>query len=423
MPHLVDPTDQQSVTMQNRIVIVGAGFAGVWSALSAKRLTNLHDKQVEVLVTAPEPHLVMRPRLYEANPSTMTHSFGALFEAAGIKFVQGVVKAIRTEQHTIDIQSTSGVESSVPYTRLVLAAGSNVARPERVAGVQQHAFDVDSLDSAAKLESHLEHLASLPPSPARDNIVVCGAGFTGVELATELPRRLNLNSKFNIILVENADAIGPELGPGPRPSIMQALHDLNIQVKLGSAVTTIDAGGLTLASGERIETLTPIWTAGVRATPLTQQIPGAARDKLSRLIVDQDLRVPSDKHVFATGDTAHVLADTKGDHLALMSCQHALALGRVSGHNAAADLLGEPMVPYSQEAYLCCLDLGAWGAVVARGWEREVQIGGDAAKRVKAFINQKLIYPPLDVEQALAGADPANTEANELIERMIVAVV
>ena len=423
MPHLVDAIDRPSVTMQNRIVIIGAGFAGVWSALSAKRLANLHDKQVEVLVVAPELHLVMRPRLYEASPSTMIHPLGALFEAAGIEFIQGVVKSIRTEQHTIDIQSASGVESCVSYARLVLAAGSIVARPERVTGVQQHAFDVDSLDSAAKLESHLEHLASLPPSPARNNIVVCGAGFTGVELATELAKRLDPNSNFNIILVEYADAVGPELGAGPRPSIMQALKDLNVEVKLNSAVTAIDAGGLTLASGERIETLTPIWTAGVRATPLTQEIPGAAKDKLSRLIVDQDLRVPSDKHVFATGDAAHVLADTKGDHLALMSCQHALALGRVSGHNAAADLLGEPTVPYSQEAYLCCLDLGAWGAVVANGWEREVRIKGDAAKKVKAFINQKIIYPPMDVEKALAGADPGNTEAGELIERMIVAVM
>lgn len=131
--------------------------------------------------------------------------------------------------------------------------------------------------------------------------------------------------------------------------------------------------------------MTVVWTAGVRATPLTQHIL-AQKDELSRLYVDQDLRIPSSKHIFATGDAAHVFTDSKGN-CALMSCQHAMLLGRVSGNNAAADLLGEPAIPYSQVSYICCLDLANSGAVVRRGWEREVQVTGAMAKRVKTFIN------------------------------------
>lgn len=410
--------------MQSKIVIIGAGFAGLWSALSAKRLINLKHKQkdIEVIVIAPKPSLVIRPRLYEANASAMAHPLGPLFEAAGVKFIQGTVEAIHPDEHTLDVQSPSGVQSSISYHRLVLAAGSALVRPQKVIGLQQYGFDIDSLDSAVKLESHLERIASLPSSAARDTIVVCGAGFTGIELATELPGRLGKNANLRVILVEYADEVGPELGPGPRPVILQALKDLGVEIKLGSAVSEVGENRVILASGECLETMTAVWTAGVRATPLAQQIPGT-KDSLSRFHVDQNLRIPTSSHIFAAGDTARALTETKG-HYATMSCQHAMLLGRVSGYNAAADLLGEPTIPYSHVGYGCCVDLGAWGAVVTRGWEREVRVKGDVAKRVKTYINQELIYPPHDAEEAIAAADPIVYPAGEeLFDEMIAAIM
>ncbi|KAJ5930170.1 hypothetical protein N7466_005663 [Penicillium verhagenii] len=402
-----------------KIVIIGAGFAGVWSALSAKRLATLTNKvdSLEIEVIAPEPSLVMRPRLYEANPSEMTHSLGLLFKEAGVSFFQGIAQKIDTETNTVHAKSVDGVVSTIKYDRLILAAGSSVVRPQAIAGIEQHAFDVDSLASAEKLDVHLRGLASLPESPSRDTVVVCGAGFTGIEAATELPKRLK---NARIILVGNAEHVGPDLGPGPRPVIMQALAALGVELKLGSAVVAIDAEGVTLASGERIPTKTAIWTAGVRATPLTQQIPGG-RDPLNRLHVNQHLRVPSVSNVFATGDAACVFADTKG-HYALMSCQHALSLGRVSGHNAAADLLGESLIDYQQAAYNCCLDLGSWGAVISAGWGREVSLTGAEAKKVKCYINQKLIYPPDDIEKAIVLANPVGPDSDELFRQIMEAV-
>ncbi|KAF2724609.1 FAD/NAD(P)-binding domain-containing protein [Polychaeton citri CBS 116435] len=408
--------------MHSRIVIIGAGFAGVWSALAAKRLITLRDKQedIEVYVVAPAPDLIIRPRLYEANASDMSHPLKTLFSEAGINFVQGTVNNIDTQQRKIGVCSASVTESSIQYTRLILAAGSNVARPQKVVGLQQYGFDIDSLHAATALESHLRGLASLPSSLARDTIVVCGAGFTGIELATELPGRLGQAAGMRFILVESADEVGPELGQGPRPVITKALRELGIEVRLGSAVKEVDAEGITLASGERIETLTAIWTAGVEATPLTMDIPGK-RDAFSRLYVDEYLRVPSSPEVFIAGDAASALADTNG-HRALMSCQHALVLGRASGHNAIADVLAEPMMPYSQPAYNCCLDLGGWGAVVASGWEREVRISGDLAKRIKGFINQRLIYPPQNAKEAIAAADPNVPDSDELFRQMLATV-
>jgi NADH dehydrogenase FAD-containing subunit len=75
---------------------------------------------------------------------------------------------------------------------------------------------------------------------------VYGAGFTGIELASELPKRLAHIPNHRIVLVENAEQAGPELGPRTRLIILQALKNLGIQVELGSAVAAIDADGVTL---------------------------------------------------------------------------------------------------------------------------------------------------------------------------------
>lgn len=413
--------------MSKQIVIIGAGFAGLWSALSAKRLLKLRNKEdmIKVLVIAPEPYLALRPRLYEANAASMRHHLGELFDSVGIDFFHGKVETIDTQTHIVHAQPTSSTEPIVPisYDRLILAAGSSVKQPQAVAGLREFAFDVDSLDSATRLEEHINGLASLPESPARNTVVVCGGGFTGIELAAELPKRLLGHiANFRVILIEGADEIGPELGPGPRPAITQAMKELGVQVMTGAAVSSVSAKGITLTSGEEIEAMTVIWTAGVIATPLTQQIDGL-KDSSARLHVDSYLRTLSTEHVFATGDAARALADG-GGHYALMSCQHALQLGRVSGNNAAAELMGEPLVEYSQATYACCLDLGSWGAVIGRGWDREVGVTGQRAKKVKEYINGKLIYPPSDASEALDLADPVGPDADELplLERILEVV-
>jgi NADH dehydrogenase len=143
----------------------------------------------------------------------------------------------------------------------------------------------------------------------------------------------------------------------------------------------------------------------MRATPLTAQIPGE-RDPFGRMTVDRDLRVPEVPRIFATGDTARAPSDELGNY-ALMSCQHATRLGAFAGNNAAAELLGVATSPYHQKAYVTCLDLGAAGAVLTRGWDRKLELVGSKAKTLKQEINTVWIYPPpAERAAALASADP-----------------
>jgi len=398
-----------------RLLIVGAGFAGLWSAMAARRLIDLHkdlsrERPIQVTVVAPEPELVLRPRLYEANVAEMRASLVELFEATDVTFVAARVGVIRPHDGQVDAVDSTGADITIPYDRLILAPGSRLARPN-IPGLKEHAFTIDQIDEAVQLEDHLRRLASAPSGTSRNTIVVCGGGFTGIELAAELPSRLTEifgnNEKFRVVIVDRADVIGPELGDKPRPMIVSALSDLGVEMMLGAAVASIDANGVTLSSGERIDTLTAVWTAGMEANPLVKQL-SAQRDAMGRVQVDRDLRIPSLPNIFVTGDAASVVTK-EGGHLALQSCQHALRLGRASGHNAAADLLGIEGRPYEQLNYGTCLDLGGWGSLITDGWDRSVHQSGAAAKPIKQFINQKLIYPPPpDASTAFAAADPAD---------------
>jgi NADH:ubiquinone reductase (H+-translocating) len=91
----------------------------------------------------------------------------------------------------------------------------------------------------------------------------------------------------------------------------------------------------------------------------------------------------------------------------MMSCQHALQLGRVAGHNAVQEVLGLPLHPYSQPGYTTCLDLGPDAAMVSYGWDRQVALTGPEAKAFKIQINTVWIYPPeANREAAFATANP-----------------
>ncbi|MDS1139183.1 NAD(P)/FAD-dependent oxidoreductase [Pusillimonas sp. SM2304] len=377
--------------MSKRIIVIGAGFAGMWSALSAARLLDQAGRtDVEVTVIAQEPELHVRPRLYEQNPGGMKAPLQEIFAAAGVKFIQGEVEHIDVVE-----QKVSTSQHSISYDRLVLAAGSRLHCPP-IPGLHEHAFNVDQVADAAKLEAHIHGLSQRPESARRNTVVVAGAGFTGIETAAEMPARLRAvlgeDAAVSVIMVERNAELGPDLGAGPRPVITQALTDLGVTWRLGVGVAAVDAQGVTLENGQRIEADTVIWTAGARASGLTAHIP-AERDSFNRLHVDRNLKVKGVEAVFAAGDCAYAATDDEGNY-AMMSCQHAMNLGRSAGHNVAADLLGETPIPYSQPKYVTCLDLGPWGAVYTEGWNRQVMLAGAEAKALKTKINTEWIYPP-----------------------------
>ncbi|UUC52724.1 FAD-dependent oxidoreductase [Pseudomonas citronellolis] len=395
--------------MKQQILVVGAGFGGLWSALSAARLLDRHERHdVQISLLAPQAELRIRPRFYEPDVGRMFAPLDVLFDTVGIRFVQGSAERIDEQAQSVGYRDAAGRQGELGYDRLVLATGSQLARPP-VPGLDSHAFDVDQIESAARLEAHLKALRNRPASPARNTVVVVGGGFTGIETATEMPARLRealgAEQDIRVIVVDRGAQVAAALGEGIRPSIIEASTKLGIEWVPDASVAAVDADGVSLADGRRIDSHTVIWTGGLRASPLTGQLSGE-RDALGRLHVDGNLKVRGQAKVFAAGDVAYAATDDLGNH-AVMSCQHAISLGRHAGNNAAADLLGVPPTPYRQPKYVTCLDLGAWGAVYTEGWDRQVKLLGEQAKELKTQINTLWIYPPAaDRSIALAAADP-----------------
>lgn len=375
------------MTSARRILVLGGGFAGLWSALAAARAREaLGAQQIEIVLLNDTPWHSIRVRNYEADLSQTRVALDEVLAPVGVRRFEGKVTAIDVATKTVTYD-TEGPQTLV-YDRLVFALGSRLARPN-LPGLAEHGFDVDTYAAAMRLNAHI---AGLGPRAA-STVLVVGGGLTGIEAAAEMPGKLRAAGVAvpRVILADHAPRIGSDMGEGAVPVIEEALAALGVERRGGVSVASIDAAGATLASGERIEAEAVVWCAGMRAHPLTAAFP-VARDRLGRLTVDSFLKVEGLAAEFAAGDVASFPID--GTHSCVMSCQHGRPMGRFAGHNAVCDLLGQPMLPLRIDWYTTILDLGPWGALYTEGWDRKVVSRGQTAKRTKETINRERIYPP-----------------------------
>ena len=396
-----------------RIVVLGGGFAGLWSAAGAARKVDelrLGPEEVEITLVNRDAFHCIRVRNYEADLAATRVPLDDVLGPIAVRRVEGSVSGVDVAEQTVAVQTAAGL-TTLAYDRLIFALGSQLARPN-LPGLAEFGFDVDTYDGAMKLHRHLESLAARGASPGRFVVVVVGAGLTGIEVATEMPERLRglmaragVAGAPRVILADHNPLVGSDMGDSARPVIEEALRSLVIESRVGIEVSAIDAAGVRLTSGEEITADTVVWCAGMRAHPLTRLL-GGELDPLGRIAVDEFLRAAGVKHVFAAGDVARARLDE--DHLSVMSCQHGRPMGRFAGHNAVCDLLGLPMLPLHIDWYVTVLDLGPWGAVYTEGWDRQVVAQGAAAKQTKRTINRQRIYPPVnrDRQAILAAAEP-----------------
>ena len=378
-----------------RILVLGAGFAGLWAAIGAARKIDQVGpaaSEVEILVVDRNDYHNIRVRNYEVDLSDVTIPLADVLDPIGVNHMRAEVQAVDPSARHVTVETALG-QQCLTYDRLVLTLGSQLVRPA-IPGLAVHGYDVDTYVAAARLDAHLEELGKQAPSEGRSTVVVVGAGFTGIEVATEMPAKLDrahLSGQRRIVLVDPNANVGVTIGEHSRQTIHGALSALGVETRLNVSVISVDANGIKLSSGEFISAKTVVWCAGMQASPV-----GAAfateRDRHGRLLVDRFMRATGLRHVFAAGDVASSVID--GIHSTVMSCQFARPMGRFAGHNVVADLFSLPMLPLQIDSYVTVLDLGAWGALYTVGWDRQVHAVGASAKMTKQIINRERIYPP-----------------------------
>ena len=392
-----------------RILVLGAGFAGLWAAVGAARKLDeigVRTGEVEILVVDRNPYHNIRVRNYEIDLGNVAIPLGEVLDPIGVSHLTAEVQTIDVAKQQVTV-ATRGGREVLAYDRLVLALGSELVRPD-IPGLAANAFDVDTYSAAVRLNAHIAALSTSPISPGRSTVVVVGAGFTGIEVATEMPGKLGraIPAEANrVVLVDHSPVVGATIGAHARPVICEALATLRIETRLGTKVTAVDASGIALASGEIIPAQTIVWCVGMRASPLAAMLPGTF-DRHGRVDADPFMRVAGLANVFAAGDVACSLVD--GIHPTVMSCQFARPMGRFAGHNVVADLFDQPMLALRIDGYVTVLDLGAWGALYTVGWDRQLLSSGQNTKVIKQTINHKRIYPPRrgTREDTLAAAAP-----------------
>lgn len=390
--------------MIKKIVIIGGGFAGLWAVFSAVRFVRLNnlENNVEITLINKDKYHGLRPRYYENDLSNTRISLEKFLSPLNVKLIIAEVSKIDYTAQTIILKN----QKAYKYDRLILATGSHLIMPQS-AGLKNHIFNIDTFHAAKKLQDHIKSL-STKNKPGRFTIIVVGGGFTGVEAAADFIDRLKKIAsagEAKVIIIDRSK-VASGFSKEMQETILIAFNELGIETISNVAINKIDKDHIELSSGERIETQTVVWTAGMKSNSLTKDF-NLKLDQFGRLPVDRFLRVKGMKNCFAAGDVA--AATTDGKNTSLLSCQHAMPQGRVAGNNAIADLFNMELTLYEQPKYVTCIDLGSWGAIYAEGWDQHVIKVKEPAKKIKLFINHDRIYPSSvedGIDKLLESAQP-----------------
>jgi NADH dehydrogenase len=343
------------VSEKTKIVILGGGFGGFYTALELDR-TLARDPGVEVTLVNRENFFLFTPMLHEvaASDLDLTDIVSPIRRVLRrVSFHQGTVEGIDLERRRVAV--SHGFERHVhelPFDHLVIALGS-VANFHGLPGLEERALTMKSLGDAVRLRNRLiALLEEADPECARGRrdrlmtVVVAGGGFAGVEtigaihdfVRGALPyyRRIP-RDVVRMVLVESGPEILPELGPDLGRYAHRKLAGQGIEVRTGTRVKSLDDEGVLLDDGSFLRAATVVWTAGTSPHPLLESLP-CAKER-GRIRVDPFLEVPDRPGVWALGDCAAIL-DPRTGRPHPPTAQHALREGRVLAANIQSAIRG-----------------------------------------------------------------------------------
>ncbi|MFE9939620.1 NAD(P)/FAD-dependent oxidoreductase [Streptomyces hirsutus] len=363
-----------------RILVVGAGFAGVECVRRLERKLSPDDARI-TLVT-PNSYQLYLPLLPQVASGVLTPQSVALSLRRSAKYrtriIPGGAIGVDLKAKVCVIRGITGRIVNEPYDYIVLTPGS-VTRTFDIPGLTEHAFGMKTLAEAAYIRDHVIaqlDLADASEDPAerasRLQFVVVGGGYAGTETAACLQRLTHAAVEryprldpglIKWHLIDIAPKLMPELGEKLGRSAQEILTRRGIEISLGVSIAKAGPTEVTFTDGRVVPTRTLIWTAGVVASPLIATL--GAETVRGRLAVTADMCLPGADGVFALGDAAAVPDHAKGVEGAVCppTAQHALRQGKQVADNVIATLTGRPLRPYHHKDLGLVVDLGGTDAV------------------------------------------------------------
>ena len=358
-----------------RILVVGGGYVGMYTALRLQKKLKREIKrgQVEITVVSPDPYMTYQPFLPEAAAGSISprHVVVPLRRVLDrCRVVIGEATAIDHGKRTATLSTLATEEEGtgteeLAYDELVLAPGS-ISRTLPIPGLAEHGVGFKTVEEAIGLRNHVIEqmdIASSTRDPAiRDaalTFVFVGGGYAGVEALAELEdmARYAVRYYHNVdaddlkwILVEASNRILPEVGEEMGTYTITQLRRRNIQVLLETRLESCADRVAVLSDGQRFPTRTLVWTAGVKPHPVlaATDLPLTAH---GRLACTPELTIDGATHAWAAGDAAAVpdVTATEPGTTTAPNAQHAVRQAKILGDNIAHSLRDEPLQTYAHK--------------------------------------------------------------------------
>jgi NADH dehydrogenase len=363
-----------------RIVVVGGGYVGMYTALRLQK--KLRRGEAEITVIDPQSHMTYQPFLPEASAGSIEprHVVVPLRRVLRkCRHLTGRVTAISHARREVTVELAEGRATTVGYDVLVVAPGS-VARTLPIPGLAEVGIAFKTVGEAIYLRNHvLSRLdaadTSLDPELRKRllTFLVVGGGYAGIEALAELADMARYATRYyetidredvRWVLVEAAGRIMPEVGPKLGRYTVERLLDAGIEVNLDTRVKSMVGGCVELDDGQSFDTDTIIWTAGVKPNPMLDQT-DLPRDDRGRVSCSAELQVDGMPGVFSAGDCASVPDLSKDDPEARTSpsAQHAVRQAKVLADNIVAHLRGRELKPYKHSYAGSVASLGLYKGV------------------------------------------------------------
>ncbi|MFE4214182.1 NAD(P)/FAD-dependent oxidoreductase [Streptomyces sp. NPDC056844] len=362
-----------------RILVVGAGFAGVECVRRLER--TLAPGEADIALVTPFSYQLYLPLLPQVASGVLTPQSVAVSLRRSrrhrTRIVPGGAIGVDTKAKVCVVRKITDEIVNEPYDYIVLAAGS-VTRTFDIPGLVENARGMKTLAEAAYIRDHVISQLDLADAShdeeeraSRLQFVVVGGGYAGTETAACLqlltsnavkhyPRLDPKLIKWH--LIDIAPKLMPELGDKLGLSALEILRRRGIEVSLGVSVAEAGPDKVTFTDGRVLPCRTLIWTAGVAASPLIATLD--AETVRGRLAVTPEMTLPGRDGVFALGDAAAVPDLAKGDGaICPPTAQHAMRQGRRLADNIIASLRGRPLQPYEHKDLGLVVDLGGRDAV------------------------------------------------------------
>ena len=337
--------------MSKRIVILGAGYAGLEAAKSLhKKLKKQND--IEIVLIDRNDHHTLLTELHEVaghrvGPSGVQVSIEHALQYTGVKFVQDeIVKADLQEKKLFSDKR------EYPFDYLIAGFGSEPAF-FGIPGIEENAFTLWSLDDAKTVHSHVIEMfreASLTKDVKRRQelltFAVGGGGFTGVELMGEfiewmpvLCREFGINrGEVRLLLIEALPTILPIINEKLIKKSVRYMEKHGVEILTNSPITNVAASSFSLKNGTTFPSRTLVWTGGIQTNSFVKEL-GVSVGKRNRIVVNEYCQTVEYPYVYAVGDNMQFTGEN-GQVLPPL-VETALQSGHIAAANVAADILGK----------------------------------------------------------------------------------